>query len=68
MEKLIYFKYATLKVYRISAESPCVFYNHFLGGLIEMNFYVTIPELSTSQLICSWNDPLADFECFVFFQ
>lgn len=33
-----------------------------------MHFYVTIPELSTSQLICSWKDPLADFECFVFFQ
>lgn len=52
MEKLIYFKHATLKVYGRSAESPCVFDDFLiLGDLIKMNFHVTVPELSATDLL-----------------
>lgn len=53
MEKLIYFKHATLKVYGRSAESPRVFDDFFLilGDLIKMNFHVTVPELSATDLL-----------------
>lgn len=52
MEKLIYFKHATLKVCGRSAESPRVFDDFFiLGDLIKMNFHVTVPELSATDLL-----------------
>lgn len=52
MEKLIYFKHATLKVYGRSAESPRVFHDFLiLGDLIKMNFHVTVPELSATDLL-----------------
>lgn len=52
MEKLIYFKHATLKVYGRSAESPRVFDDFLiLGDLIKMNFHVTVPELSATDLL-----------------